>query len=106
MAFKFGGIKDETITAVLKHPAGWGILAGVFILLIALTVIYTQPDIYTFMTPANASEVSPEGFALTPSAQLKQTVQTLMHPTIVAIVIMFAIFAITVYMITHKGGSE
>lgn len=104
MAFKFGGVTDATISDVLKHPAGYGLLIGVFILIISMTVTYTQPQLLENLQPINQSELSPEGFALTPHAKMQQTVQTLFHPTIMALVIMFMMFAIAVYMVTHKSG--
>lgn len=104
MAFKFGGISDATISGVLKHPAGYGLLIGVFLIIISMTVTYTQPQLLENFQPINESELSPEGFALTPQAKMQQTVQTLFHPTIMAVVIMFMMFAVAVYMVTHKSG--
>ncbi len=104
MAFKFGGVSEETIVKTLQHPAGYGLILGVLVIIIAVTVTYTQPQIFDIVQPINESEVSPEGFALTPEALMKQTTQTLYHPTIIGIIIMFVVFAVTVYMVTHKGA--
>jgi hypothetical protein len=104
MAFKFSGASSETIAKTLQHPAGFGILIGIIIILIAVTFTSTQTQLTDIFSPINESELSPEGFALTPEAGMKQTMQTLFHPTIVGIIVMLAIFAVTVYVITRKGG--
>lgn len=103
MAFRFSGASEGSIMNALKHPAGYGILIGVFILIFATTMIYTQPQLLEFVTPINESELSPEGFALTPEAHMKQTVQTFINPTMLGIIVMLVIFAATVYMVTYKG---
>ena len=103
MAFKFGGASSESVAKALQHPAGFGILIGVIIILIAITFSTSQPQLTDMFSPINESELSPEGFALTPEATMKQTIQTLFHPTVMGIIVMLAIFAVTVYMVTRKS---
>jgi len=112
LIFTFIGIKGETIAEVFtKQPAAYLII--IFILVFIVAVVYSMiyPEIVVFVqNPVLAQQlnISPTGGpGATPTQQAAtflffQIGQILFSPQILALIALFAVFAVAVFFITYE----
>ena len=97
LIFTFMGAKEESIVSALNHPMGYLLIIGIFIIIIMVVINMVLPE----LSPYTATNMSEAG-APTGTTAVMQSMATLFHPTFLAIMIMFLIFAVAAYIITTK----
>mgnify|MGYP001601079720 CR=1 FL=1 len=116
MTFNFIGVKTEDIArSMTKETSGYLIIIFIVVILSVISIqqVFPEfsygafpevaPDNATFATGLEGRPGAP-GASQTAASQLafQQAIGVMFHPTIVAMVVLFLIMAISVYMITRE----
>ncbi len=116
MTFLFIGVKEEQVVkALTKETSGYLIIIFIVVIFVVISVQQVFPEFayaaFPELAPENATFATglegrpgapgPESTAASQFA-FQQVVGTIFHPTIVALTVMFLIFAIGVYFITRE----
>jgi len=114
--FMFMGVEGDSMQAAFAHPAVYGIVIGIIVLIIFITMSSTvselsvkeQTDIDSNGNVAQSrtdlASARESTAALAESEN--RALATVFHPTTVGIIVMCAIFAVATYMITGVTGES
>ncbi len=116
MTFLFIGLKTEDIAkAMTKETSGYLIIVFIVVILAVISIQQVFPEFaygaFPEAAPENATMATglegrpgAPGAGQTAASQLafQQTIGVLFHPTIVALVVLFLILAIAVYVMTRE----